>query len=114
MFMRWRISMKRNLVYFSFLVALGLLGAASSAFAVGGVVFSNQPASIPVRQEGLKEATGNVVLIAQSTGTVCGSTAGCGTGANAGTVISITYSTNLAVAVTSSNLSCTGTPCTPG
>lgn len=100
--------MKRNLVFVSFLLVFGLLGAAGTAFAQS-TVFGVSSSIDQVRFEGTKEATGQVVLTSSSNGVVKGS----GT-VGSQTIITLTYGANLAVAVGNANVSCNATPCVGG
>src|SRR5260370_23189343 len=90
--MRRRISMKRNLVLVSSLLLFGLLGSAETALAQS-TVFGVSSSVDQVRFEGVKEATGQVVLTSSSSGLI-----------KTGTVISVTYDTNLAVSITTANV----------
>jgi hypothetical protein len=86
--------MKRNLVYVSFVLMVGLLGLTGTAFAQS-TVFGVSSSIDQVRHEGLAEATGQVVLTSSSTGAIV-----------PGSLITLTYGTNLAVKVTNANVTC--------
>jgi hypothetical protein len=91
--------MKRNLAYVSFLLAVGLLGLTGSAFAQS-TVFGVSSSTDQVRHEGLAEATGQVVLTSSSNGVI-----------QVGSIITVTYGTNLAIYVTGANVTCSGGWC---
>lgn len=92
--------MKRNLVFFSFLLVFGLLGAAGTALAQS-TVFGVSSSIDQVRFEGIKEATGQVVLTSSSDGFIVGSAI-----VGSQSKLTITYPVNLAVAVGNTNVSC--------
>jgi len=94
--------MKRNLVLFGFLLVFGLLGATGTALAQSTVLGVSSSID-QARFEGIKEATGQVVLTSSSNGVIGGSG---GLGAGTPSIITITYGANLAVAVGSGNVSC--------
>jgi hypothetical protein len=97
--------MRRNLVLVSSLLVFGLLGSAAAAFGTtpGSTVFGVSSSVDQVRFEGIKEATGQVVLTSSSAGTIA-----------TGSIITLTYGTNLAVAITTGNVSCTAATCVSG
>jgi len=94
--------MKRNLVLVSSLLVFGLLGTAGTALAQS-TVFGVSSSTDQVRFEGIKEATGQVVLTSSSSGLI-----------KTGTVVTITYDTNLAVAIATGNVSCSAAGCVSG
>jgi len=91
--------MKRNVAYVSFLLLVGLLGLTGTAFAQS-TVFGVSSSINQVRHEGLAEATGQVVLTSSSAGVI-----------KDGSIITLTYQTNLAVVVADANVSCSAGWC---
>jgi len=91
--------MKRNLVYVSFLLMIGLLGLTGTAFGQA-TVFGVSSLIDQARHEGLAEATGQIVLTSSSVGAIV-----------PGSVLTFTYGTNLAVAVSNANVSCSANWC---